>query len=172
MTYSDKLKDPRWQRRRLEIMQRDQFKCRRCGSSTKTLNVHHLQYQRGREPWQYEDNLLVTICEDCHESEHAARHLRREILTWPLLKVGDEQFFGYPIAIGFHPDRGGPKTQRWACFEYGETETIYLLPDDDGLFKALAADVAHNAVELSCSSSYSMKIWIKKTASGYSCEMP
>jgi len=70
MTYADKLRDPRWQRRRLEIFQRDGWRCQFCKATTKTLHVHHREYISGREPWEYADNLLVTACEDCHEDEH------------------------------------------------------------------------------------------------------
>lgn len=73
-TYFDKLKDPRWQRRRLEIFQRDEWACVYCCSKTDTLNVHHLAYVRGREPWAYPDSLLVTTCEPCHALAETARH--------------------------------------------------------------------------------------------------
>lgn len=66
VTYMDLLRDPRWQRRRLEIMQRDKFRCRSCGDETTTLNVHHSYYVKGRKPWEYEDTELHTLCEPCH----------------------------------------------------------------------------------------------------------
>lgn len=68
-TYAEKLKDPRWQRKRLEILQRDDFTCRACGAKTETLHVHHIRYFRGRNPWDYKEFYLVTLCERCHESE-------------------------------------------------------------------------------------------------------
>lgn len=69
-TYSEKLRDPRWQRKRLEIMQRDGFACVKCGNDRKTLNVHHTSYLAGRAPWDYPDSYLETQCEDCHAAEH------------------------------------------------------------------------------------------------------
>lgn len=71
MSYADKLRDPRWQRRRLEIMERDGFACRTCDSVKKTLNVHHTYYDRGVEPWDYPAHSLVTFCEDHHKQEGA-----------------------------------------------------------------------------------------------------
>lgn len=65
--YYELLKDPRWQRRRLEIFERDKFACTDCGDKAKTLHVHHRRYDFGKMPWEYEDGLLVTVCEDCHE---------------------------------------------------------------------------------------------------------
>lgn len=67
--YALKLKDPRWQRRRLEIMQRDDFACQKCSAKTDTLHVHHRFYIYGRSPWEYPDNALVTLCLNCHEEE-------------------------------------------------------------------------------------------------------
>lgn len=64
-TYYEKLKDPRWQKKRLKIMERDDFCCQRCGESELTLNVHHLSY--GKNPWDVEDSELITLCEDCHK---------------------------------------------------------------------------------------------------------
>ena len=66
-TYAEKLRDPRWQRRRLEILQLSDFTCAKCDEATKPLHVHHLCYERGKEPWDYEDHLLVPLCEECHK---------------------------------------------------------------------------------------------------------
>lgn len=67
-SYSDKLKDPRWQRKRLEIFQRDDFTCQAtaCHSKHKTLHVHHLIYSKGKDPWDIDNKCLLTLCEDCH----------------------------------------------------------------------------------------------------------
>lgn len=70
-SYSEKLKDPRWQKKRLEIMQRDKFECRWCCDGTNTLNVHHLKYSG--EPWETPNEFLITICEECHKNDHAFR---------------------------------------------------------------------------------------------------
>jgi len=51
-------------------MQRDGWKCSQCGSETKTLNVHHVQYLNGHAPWEYPKNYLITLCEDCHAESH------------------------------------------------------------------------------------------------------
>lgn len=51
--YSEKLKDPRWQKKRLEIMARDFFTCQMCQCKDNTLHVHHRHYIGGREPWDY-----------------------------------------------------------------------------------------------------------------------
>lgn len=68
MTYSEKLLDPRWQKKRLEIFERDSFTCRFCGNKEKTLAVHHTIYRKAHDPWDYENETLLTLCDDgCHE---------------------------------------------------------------------------------------------------------
>lgn len=71
-TYSEKLKDPRWQKKRLEIFERDGWKCSLCGDDRSTLVVHHWEYVSGRQPWEY-DSELTALCESCHETEHGKR---------------------------------------------------------------------------------------------------
>lgn len=72
-SYVERLRDPRWQRKRLEIMQRAEFLCESCDASDKTLNVHHKLYRKGANPWDYEDFELECLCEDCHEKKHKIR---------------------------------------------------------------------------------------------------
>lgn len=69
MTYSEKLKDPRWQKKRLDIMQRDDFTCQTCGQKSKTLHVHHNTYIFDNDPWDYPDKNLKTLCWECHQEE-------------------------------------------------------------------------------------------------------
>jgi hypothetical protein len=69
-TYAEKLKDPRWQKVRLEILNRDEWRCQVCDDETTCLIVHHKRYVRGREPWEYELRLLITLCEKCHDKFH------------------------------------------------------------------------------------------------------
>ena len=67
MTYAEKLTDPRWQKKRLEILERDGWKCVACGDHKKTLHVHHGYYERGLDPWDYSSDTLWTLCVDCHD---------------------------------------------------------------------------------------------------------
>ena len=72
-SYSDKLKDPRWQKKRLEVLTRESFTCEMCVSTTKTLHVHHGYYTKGMEPWDYPAESLHCVCEDCHGEADATR---------------------------------------------------------------------------------------------------
>lgn len=66
MTYAEKLKNPLWQKKRLEILQRDGFKCMLCGGEKDCLHVHHLYYESGVEIWDHSGDSLITYCEYCH----------------------------------------------------------------------------------------------------------
>ena len=79
MTYTEKLKDPRWQKKRLEVMQRHGFKCKDCGSTENTLHVHHCGY-RGKTPWETPIELLLTVCESCHKLRQSVENEARESL--------------------------------------------------------------------------------------------
>lgn len=69
-SYWEQLRDPRWQRKRLEVMRKADFACQACGCKDKTLNTHHTYYQKGAAPWEYEDHTLRCWCEDCHGRWH------------------------------------------------------------------------------------------------------
>ena len=70
MKYADKLKDPRWQQKRLKIMERDEWECKMCCRKNDMLTVHHMLYKNATDPWDYEDHHLVTLCDHCHKLYH------------------------------------------------------------------------------------------------------
>lgn len=70
-SYFQLLKDPRWQKKRLEILNRDEFKCQKCNDGKSSLHVHHKHYIYGKNPWEYDGDLLITLCDSCHEYESA-----------------------------------------------------------------------------------------------------
>lgn len=92
MTYSEKLKDPRWQRRRLEVLEAAGWCCSQCQSADKTLHVHHNFYRSRTEPWNYPDHALRVLCEECHEIVEEQRTEFKEL---------SESLFQDPEGIGF-----------------------------------------------------------------------
>ena len=68
--YAELLRNPRWRERREEILFLDDYTCRDCFDTESTLHVHHIYYEKGHFPWEYPDNLLITLCYGCHEIEH------------------------------------------------------------------------------------------------------
>lgn len=67
--YKELLKTKEWKEYRERILVRDNHTCKNCGS-TKYLNVHHIKYIKGRKPWEYPEELLVTLCRNCHSKVH------------------------------------------------------------------------------------------------------
>jgi 5-methylcytosine-specific restriction endonuclease McrA len=67
--YEDKLLDCRWLAKSKSIKQRDFYTCTKCRSNQR-LEVHHKIYVSGRQPWEYEDRYLVTLCNKCHSKVH------------------------------------------------------------------------------------------------------
>jgi hypothetical protein len=49
----------------LEILERDGFLCWLCAHGNH-LQIHHTQYFKGVEPWDYDSRFLVTLCSLCH----------------------------------------------------------------------------------------------------------
>lgn len=92
-----KYKDPRWQRKRLEIMGRDGWKCVCCGNSDETLNVHHAYYVKDADPWDYPESALVTLCRSCHEIKHDLKNHVLLVFSY-LNKQQMEQLLGYASA--------------------------------------------------------------------------
>lgn len=83
-SYSEKLKDPRWQKRRLQELERAGWACEWCSSTSKTLHVHHWLY-RG-EPWEALDETLSVLCEDCHREGDEVKALGEEALAVALAR--------------------------------------------------------------------------------------
>jgi hypothetical protein len=98
MTYAEQLKHPNWQRRRLERLSQANFECEDCGSKEKTLHVHHKQYIKGRMAWEYEDEQLMALCEDCHEDHHTTSGQLKFVVS-KLEKYELEELLGYAMGM-------------------------------------------------------------------------
>lgn len=98
--FKNKYRDPRWQKRRLEIMQKDGFNCIICKTASETLNVHHRYYVAGRDPWVYPDWALITLCEACHKEQHdKCGHMDTPFEQWEhaVDAVDDRDFYLEPL---------------------------------------------------------------------------
>ena len=70
--YADLLKRDEWLIKKSRIIARDKSKCCECGKAGDEipLEVHHKYYMQGLDPWEYPDDVLVTLCSDCHHKWH------------------------------------------------------------------------------------------------------
>lgn len=90
-SYSEKLKDPRWQKKRLEIFDRDKWTCRYCGETERTLHIHHTKYVG--EPWEAPNDTLETVCEACHLLIEGAKKWVLSILFIRKIYGGDDALY-------------------------------------------------------------------------------
>lgn len=66
-TYSELLRNPMWQKKRLEILEREDFTCQLCSDKETELQIHHKEYHKGKKPWQYENTNFQSLCKYCHK---------------------------------------------------------------------------------------------------------
>jgi hypothetical protein len=98
-SYSEKLKDQRWQRKRLQLLEEANWKCQRarCESlnpEKDSLHIHHKFYLRNTDPWDYPEHAYYVVCEKCHaivqhrmEISHEALALE-DMLAWATYMLG------------------------------------------------------------------------------------
>lgn len=74
-------------------MERDGWKCVHCRGKNTNLQVHHVIYSRhNKNPWDYAESTLQTLCEDCHEErqeliDNAANGLKLALKNIPTNRV-------------------------------------------------------------------------------------
>ena len=117
--WSSAFRDSRWQKKRLEIMERDGWTCQSCGASGEgvTLNVHHVYYEAGKAPWDYSDDMLYTWCEGCHTAIHALQHmLHKRVCAFGIPILLLNRLIGYSDATASRPclDCGGEYERGYA----------------------------------------------------------
>lgn len=159
-SYFEKLKDPRWQKKRLERLEKSGWACDSCGDAETTLHVHHKAYFKGREPWEYEAEQLASLCDSCHSAEHSdedalqleasyvgiespfSRESTASLIAGynmrPLTHTPDPEAYFYGELVSFWPKHCGPKTRGLT-----ETELIKLIEavqrDPSGFIDAIRA---------------------------------
>lgn len=74
ISYKDQLKDKRWHIKRNSILLRDNHQCKNTNcqyrdDNSVIIEVHHLDYIAGTMAWDYPDDMLISLCRKCHESE-------------------------------------------------------------------------------------------------------
>ena len=72
-----------WLRKRAEILIRDNFECQKCkrrGRFARAICVHHIKHLRDRPELALVDDNLLSLCLECHETEHPER-LRKNIIS-------------------------------------------------------------------------------------------
>lgn len=98
MTYDEQLNTYEWQARRKQILERDDYCCQDClngGTYYKhpNLQVHHKSYiWDGRMAWEYPDEYLITLCDECHAKIHGLKEDFRPEREKPVFVHGIRDF--------------------------------------------------------------------------------
>lgn len=75
-TLSEKLrfyKSSEWQRKRQEILERDNYECQHCkkrGQFSRARSVHHIRHLERWPELALDDDNLISLCEPCHNEQH------------------------------------------------------------------------------------------------------
>ncbi len=128
-TYSEKLKNPLWQKKRLEILQRDEFTCKLCSDTQTELHVHHKSYKHGNDPWEYEDSNFETYCKFCHKLVEYYKHTDFE----PIIlgkKLNEEMDLVLITCIVYNKNTNIYGVDIRYFTQDGEVESYINLPED------------------------------------------
>lgn len=128
LSYEQQLATPQWDHKRRCIIMRDNSNCRICSEHTTKPDVHHLKYIWGKMAWEYPDELLITVCRDCHEDVESLKKLFSTMMhdrfgvcmanNFMALANGKQwsEFITILIAFKRHPDLLEESYQR--CLDY------------------------------------------------------
>lgn len=108
-TYAELLRDPRWQKKRLEVLEGAGWMCSACLADDKELHVHHVRYRWNVKPWEYSDEELRCLCKTCHSEETAAWAMLKD----ELMLIGVTARMIVPLVVGYVAGRGliGPRDE-------------------------------------------------------------
>ncbi len=83
MGYQDDMKNVSWQKKRLKILERDNWSCKSdcCKKRSQKLEVHHVDYIPDLKIWEYPDDMLLTLCSDCHTKENERTGAEKYLLN-------------------------------------------------------------------------------------------
>lgn len=78
--YTEQYNSPKWQKKRLEILELHNFKCDECDNKEeKQLHVHHRFYLKDRKVWEYDNDVFQVLCETHHTKVHENKHKIMEL---------------------------------------------------------------------------------------------
>lgn len=102
MTYSEKLKDPRWIALSARLVRQQLCLCNDCGEhfpGGKGLECHHCWYEFNKDPWDYPDECFLVLCRRCHgkrQKVENSTHVALGMLT-RLLSVEEVMALAFEI---------------------------------------------------------------------------
>jgi phage terminase large subunit GpA-like protein len=111
MTYSEKLKDPRWQKKRLEVLNRDNWACTQCDDTETELHIHHTYYKANNDPWEYPLKSLSTLCKHCHS----------------VIEIHKKQYPNEVFVKCRRTHESSPGTHSYSILSFNKGKELYML---------------------------------------------
>lgn len=108
--WAKQMQRPEWRMRRFEILEAAHFVCQICGASGVPMQVHHLRYVSGREPWEYDDIDLQALCLKCHRDISLLPPVQAEASTFVRLLANR---FSMPKRQSHKPCFDANRMHRW-----------------------------------------------------------
>lgn len=72
--------NPDYKDARRKVLERDDYKCRLCGSK-KHLECHHIRAYASNQSLAYEPNNMIVLCKKCHKRITGSELYYQELLT-------------------------------------------------------------------------------------------
>lgn len=115
-------KDVRWQKKRFEILERDDYKCLECDSAGEgeLMHVHHTVYRKGFKPWEYQNFELHTLCEVCHATRHAIQDALKSWIAG-LGTANLQRVVAHAAGLSWAPHKEG---RNIVCAEFSNMEAL------------------------------------------------
>lgn len=143
VNYADFLKSPQWQRVRLEVFQRDNFKCVACSNDSEQLHCHHQDYKDRLNPAK-----CSSLCASCHER---LEEIIKLVRANPVECASEDLHFLIAVLIS---NRGGPQHNPRGIDVYRlnlclhEIASIFFYSDtsDQAYATQRLGDLAHDVV--------------------------
>jgi len=80
-TYAAKLKDPRWKRKRRDLIIAAGCACEECGDKESRLQIHHKYHDHSLAPWEYPHKAMCVLCSGCKKARREYERLLLESIT-------------------------------------------------------------------------------------------
>lgn len=117
-SYTEQLKSPKWQKKRLEILERDSFTCQLCSDTETELHIHHKSYEKGKKAWEYEDGNFQTLCKHCHKVVESfkdykltpvisSKYFVEDFNRFVISTIFNSKEYGLVLAINYYQEKTG-----------------------------------------------------------------
>ena len=80
--YLIRLQDPKWKEKADQIRVQRKHTCECCGTKNAAMQIHHIYYQKGLDPWGYDDECYSCLCPKCHRIVHAENKKVSSLLSY------------------------------------------------------------------------------------------